>query len=209
MIVPRLSLKLPLWGLIGQRRMLPETFPPALIRAGAPVLLVEPCRDHICRPVCPTVWHAGVVNDASWAALMISLTIVCAFGTVRAYRRRGLASGLRGLAITLLPAAAWLTGTLQMFTEIAGSVGDWASGLVFNPLVWTGVGLFGASAGLFVISGRMRTKALEGGQGAVSSSSTGKTLPATGASTPTGRAAPPVDDDMADIEEMLRKRGIN
>ncbi len=137
---------------------------------------------------------------------MISLTIVCALGTVRAYRRRGLASGLRGLAITLLPAAAWLTGTLSMFTEIAGSVADWATGLVLNPLVWTGIGLFGASAGLFVISGRMRAKALENPSPAAPG--TGKTLPATSSSTPKGRAAP-VDDDMADIEEMLRKRGIS
>ncbi len=143
---------------------------------------------------------------------MISLTIVCALGTVRAYRRRGLASGLRGLAITLLPAAAWLTGTLEMFTEIAGSVGDWATGLVLNPLVWTGIGLFGASAGLFVISGRMRTKALENGPGGMPLG----LLPGRPGSpfqppAPVRRpvALHPVDDDMADIEEMLRKRGIN
>ena len=127
---------------------------------------------------------------------------------MRAYRRRGLASGLRGLAITLLPAAAWLTGTLQMFTEIAGSVGDWASGLVFNPLVWTGVGLFGASAALFVISGRMRTKALGSAWLERNSGTNDKACRLLAPVRRRGRAAP-VDDDMADIEEMLRKRGIN
>ena len=46
---------------------------------------------------------------------------------------------IRGLAITLLPAAAWLTGTLRLFTEIADAVTDWAVHLVFSPKVWLGV----------------------------------------------------------------------
>jgi hypothetical protein len=152
------------------------------------------------------------MTDAAWAALMASLTVVAALWTMRAFRTRGLASGLRGLAITLLPVSAWLTGTLEMFTEIAGSIADWASGLVFNPFVWTGVGLFGTSALLFVVSGRMRTRTLESAArgpsvpGAVTSGDTRASLPPKN-SARTSQA--PIDDDLADIEELLRKRGIN
>lgn len=150
------------------------------------------------------------MNDAAWAALMASLTIVGALWTVRAYRARGLGSGLRGVAITLLPVSAWLTGTLEMFTEIAGSVTDWATGLVFNPLVWTGAGLFGVSALLFVVSGRMQARALEaavaGEPGSVAPAQKRSALPK---STPGGTPVAPIDDDLADIEELLRKRGIN
>ena len=134
--------------------MLPESFPVRRIVNG----LVRP---HASWPVntSPQVWHAGSMNEAAWAALMVSLTVVCALGTIRAFRSRGTASGIRGLAFTLLPVSAWLTGTLEMFTEIAGSVADWATGLVLNPLVWTGIGLFGTSALLFFTSGRMRARA--------------------------------------------------
>ncbi len=142
---------------------------------------------------------------------MVSLTIVCALGTIRAFRSRGRASGIRGLAITLLPVSAWLTGTLEMFTEIAGSVTDWATGLVLNPFVWTGIGLFGTSALLFIVSGRMRARALD--RGPASPAATTPGAPSAPAIDARRRAAPAKDsvgdDEMADIEEMLRKRGIN
>lgn len=153
------------------------------------------------------------MSDVAWAALMASLTIVSALWTVRAYRARGLAAGLRGAAITLLPVSAWLTGTLEMFTEIGGSVADWASGLVFNPLVWAGTALFGVSALLFVISGRMRARALtaaQGGNGGGLPSRAGSSaLPQGQASATNNARQAPIDDDLADIEELLRKRGIN
>jgi len=139
------------------------------------------------------------MDSAAWAALMAALTVLSALLTVRAFRRRGAAAGLRGVAVTLLPPAAWLTGTLEMFTEIAGSVTDWATGLVFNPFVWMGTALFGTSGLLFVISGRMRGRATSEGRGQQTPavSGTGAKAPAT------------VDDDLADIEDLLRKHGIN
>lgn len=139
------------------------------------------------------------MDSAAWATLMAVLTVVSALFTVRAFRRRGVAAGMRGVAITLLPPAAWLTGTLEMFTEIAGSVADWATGLVFNPFVWIGTALFGTSAALFLISSRLRGRELPGGPG--------RTTPAvagTKAKTPV-----PVDDDLAEIEDLLRKHGIS
>lgn len=140
------------------------------------------------------------VDPTAWAALMGALTLVFALGTVWAFRNRGAAAGLRGLAITLLPPAAWLTGTLEMFTEITGSVADWATGLVFNPLVWIGATLFGTSAVLFLIAGRLRGRGL--------TTSRNDAIPA-GSGSRQPDAAGPQDDDMSDIEELLRKRGIN
>lgn len=139
------------------------------------------------------------MDSAAWAALMAALTGVCALFTVRAFRRRGAASGVRGIAITLLPPAAWLTGTLEMFTEIAGSVTDWATGLVFNPFVWMGTALFGTSTALFLISGRLR------GRG----DSPGERGPTPAVSATRVKPRAPVDDDLADIEDLLRKHGIN
>ena len=66
------------------------------------------------------------------------LTALGAAWTWYAFRNRGAASGLRGAGLTLLPPAAFLTGTLEMFTEIGGSVVDWATSLVLSPIVWAG-----------------------------------------------------------------------
>jgi len=60
------------------------------------------------------------VDDVTWAALTLTLTILGAIWTWLSFQRRGLASGLRAAAFTLLPLAAYLTRTLRLITRIAG-----------------------------------------------------------------------------------------
>jgi hypothetical protein len=150
------------------------------------------------------------VDEVTWGALTLTLTAIGAVWTWFAFRRRGLASGLRGAAFTLLPPAAFLTGTLEMFTEIGGSVADWATHLVFSPVVWLGIVLAGVSAVLFGVSGALRAR--EGGdakprkglaEGGSAKAAGGRELPASGR-----KGEPAIDDDMAEIEAILRKRGI-
>ena len=112
------------------------------------------------------MWDSGPVEGTTWAALTAALTVAGAIWTWIAFRRRGAANGLRAMGFTLLPAAAWLTGTLEMVVEIAGSVTDWATGLVFNVLTWSGVGLAGLALVLFVVSGFIRDRQLARGAGA-------------------------------------------
>jgi hypothetical protein len=152
------------------------------------------------------------VDGTTWAALTAALTVAGAIWTWIAFRRRGAANGLRAMGFTLLPAAAWLTGTLEMVVEIAGSVTDWATSLVFNVLTWTGVGLAGLAVLLFVVSGFIRDRQLARAQAAGTS---GKAAPASPQGLPEAsstrtkaRGGSPVDDDLADIEALLRKRGI-
>ena len=160
------------------------------------------------------------MEGTTWAALTAALTVAGAIWTWIAFRRRGAANGLRALGFTLLPAAAWLTGTLEMVVEIAGSVTDWATGLVFNIFTWTGIGLAGLAAVLFVVSGFIRDRQLgrarsgktagkasgkAGGttSGVASAKQQGALPPSSGTA---GRS--PIDDEMADIEALLKKRGI-
>lgn len=157
------------------------------------------------------MWDSGPVEGTTWAALTAALTVAGAIWTWIAFRRRGAANGLRALGFTLLPAAAWLTGTLEMVVEIAGSVTDWATSLVFNVLTWSGVGLAGLALLLFVVSGFIRDRQLARGQAA---GSTAAASPATSSrrelpSTSTrAKGGSPIDDEMADIEALLKKRGI-
>lgn len=154
------------------------------------------------------------MDDVAWGALALSLTLVGGIYTYVAYQRRGLAAGLRGAALTMLPLAAYLTDTLRMFTRIGDAVGDWATGLAFSPAVWLGVIVTGLSVLLFGaarVVDRRRPAAVEApGAGSSrrarraverSSDATGPTAPAA--------PAPPVDDDLAEIEAILRKRGIS
>ena len=160
------------------------------------------------------------MEGTTWAALTAALTVAGVIWTWIAFRRRGAANGLRALGFTLLPAAAWLTGTLEMVVEIAGSVTDWATGLVFNIFTWTGIGLAGLAAVLFVVSGFIRDRQLgRARSGKAAGKATGNAAggrspgvagPQQGALPPSsgtgGRS--PIDDEMADIEALLKKRGI-
>lgn len=168
------------------------------------------------------------MEGTTWAALTASLTIVGAIWTWIAFRRRGAANGLRALGFTLLPAAAWLTGTLEMVVDIAGSVTDWATSLVFDVRTWTGVGMAGLALLLWVVSGFIRDRQLARGQAAgkvgkgtaggrgqdagsgalPEASSTRRAAAPAGGQASAPRGASPVDDDLADIEALLRKRGI-
>lgn len=147
------------------------------------------------------------MDDAAWTALALALTTVGGLYTWRAYRRRGLAAGLRGAGLTLLVPAAWLTDTLRMFTRIVDAVGDWALGLVFSPLVWVGVVLGGLGAALLVVSGILTSRQL--GTTARSGSSAAQGPKEVGAAERRAKGEPAIDDDLADIEALLRRRGIS
>jgi hypothetical protein len=137
------------------------------------------------------------VDDVAWGALALSLTLLGGIWTWFAYRRRGFAAGLRGAAFTLLPLAAYLTKTLQMLGEVGDAVADWATSLVFSPQVWLGIVIAGVAGVLFVVSGWL------GGR----RDDTPKQV--RGKKTEAVEGSAIVDDDMADIEAILRKRGIS
>lgn len=140
------------------------------------------------------------MDDVTWAALTVALTVLGAIYTWWAYRNRGSASALRGLAVTVLPAAAWLTGTLKLLTRITTAITDFATHLVFSPAVWTGVALTGLSAMLFVLSGILRNRAVGG--------SAAKSLPRTSTPKPVLKDAD-LDPEIAEITAILKRRGIS
>jgi hypothetical protein len=151
------------------------------------------------------------VDDLTWGALALTLTVLGSIWTWVAFRRRGAGSGLRALAFTLLPVAAYLTNTLRMFTRIVEAVADWATSLVFDPGVWIGVVLAGLSVALFAASRFVRARSPRTRPAAESSRGprAADRRPAAGELPPTrGRGEPAIDDDMAEIEALLRRRGI-
>ena len=160
------------------------------------------------------------IDSTTWAALALVLTLIGLALSWVSWRRRGPAAGLRGLAWTLVPVAAWLTGTLKLAVAVIEDVLNWATKLVFSPVVWTGVVVAGVAVLLWFVSGLMLARGIgvRGGTKRVRSKQTaGEVAPAQA-----GRPGTPVkpgkaprrgrnDDDledMDDIEAILKKHGI-
>jgi hypothetical protein len=140
-------------------------------------------------------------------------------------RRRGLGSGLRGAAWSLLPLAAYLTGSIKMFWKIGVAIADFAKGFVFSTEVWSGIAVAGVAALLFVVSGPLRRRRGKRGQdqqavGAKADPAAGREIaPRTAPVATTASARTPVkarkgknaaddDDDLGDVEDILRRHGI-
>ena len=148
------------------------------------------------------MWDAGAVDDVTWGAAALALTVAGGLYTWWAYRRRGVVPGVRGIALTLLPAAAWLTGTLELAGDVAAAVGRWSARLVLSPSFWVGVSLAGVSALLFLVTGVVGARSGSGRQ-----VESGAAKPLGKRSGSPGPATEP-DDEFGDIEAMLRRRGI-
>ena len=172
-------------------------------------------------------------DKIAWLPLCGGLTGIGLVLSYIAMRRRGLGTGLRWAAWSLLPMAAYLTGSIEMFWKMGVAVGDFAKGFVFSPRVWAGIALAGLAVVLFIASGPMRRRSVKPGrdkQAAGSTPGATRTLPAAtggqlatrpdlapGAGATVQAKAPGKarkgknaddDDDLGDIEDILRRHGI-
>ena len=150
------------------------------------------------------------MDEAAWVALTLSLTVLGGIYTWFAFRSRGFVAGLRGVGFTIIPVALLLTDTLEMATKIGSAVGDWVTGFVFSPTSWLGIILAVLSVGCFVVAGFLAERgagAKESGASGDSGEKPPKEL-AKGKGTKKEPVLSDVDPEMAEIEALLRKRGI-
>lgn len=155
----------------------------------------------------------GSFDTITWQALTAILTLLGLVGTVAFWRRRGPVAGLRMLAVALLPAAAYLTGTLRLLWRIGDAVVDWAARFVLSPTVWLGIALAGVSVLLYLVAGALARRGVGSPRPARTDSGASTELPASPSQPPARPAgttkAPAADDDMADIEAILKRHGIS
>ena len=169
-------------------------------------------------------------DKIAWLPLCGGLTGLGLVLSYFAMRRRGMGTGLRWAAWSLLPMAAYLTGSIEMFWKMGVAVGDFAKGFVFSPRVWSGIALAGVAVVLFIVSGPLRRRGVTQGQdkraaepgsgtaGAVTASSrTAGGQLATRPASPAPVQAPAKgrkgknaddDDDLGDVADILRRHGI-
>ena len=167
-------------------------------------------------------------DKIAWLPLCGGLTGLGLVLSYLAMRRRGIGAGLRGAAISLLPVAAYLTGAIEMFWKIGTAIGDFAAGFVLSARVWSGIAVTGLAALLFVVSGPLRRRGVKRGKGqqAVGPDTAGSKLPAVAGAAPVatrpsavgatapvrarkGKNAGDDDDDLGDVEDILRRHGIS
>jgi len=143
------------------------------------------------------------VDQAAWGALTLSLTVLGGIYTWFAFRSRGFVAGLRGVGFTLIPVALLLTDTLQMVTRIGSAVSDWALGLAFSPATWLGIMLAGVSVVCFVVAGFMANRGAD-------DQPAGEKAGRKELGKAKGQKSDPIlaDPELAEIEALLRKRGI-
>jgi hypothetical protein len=148
------------------------------------------------------------VSGSFAGPIFVAATVVGLVLSGLAWRRKGARSGIRGIAWSLLPAAAWLTHALGLVGRIVSAVVRFGAAFVFSPEAWLGIILVGVSVLFFLVSGgiplvgsrRRHRREVESGRGEPG-------RPVAGSS---GRAAVESgDDDLSDVRDILKKHGIS
>jgi hypothetical protein len=147
--------------------------------------------------------------DTVLLPICVGLALLGVIVTGVAWRRGNKGRVIQGIGLALAPIALYFTGLLRILWDFVVSVVGWAGRLVFSPTVWFGAGLLGICIVLWVVGGlvarRSTAKAVASGGsvkavGGRPAKSSGTSVAKTG--------APPVDEDFAEIEALLKKRGI-
>jgi hypothetical protein len=170
-------------------------------------------------------------NSIAWFPICVGLTAIGLVLSWFAFRRRGLRSGIRGVAWSLIPLALYLTGSILLVGRIGSAIVQFASAFVFSPKTYAGVILLALALVIFVVSGgipllssrkrRAKKKELKqegaaGGQPPAATGSGSRVVAQVGAPKPAkpAKQAKPgqsgADDGLDDdVMEILRRRGIS
>jgi hypothetical protein len=151
--------------------------------------------------------------------ICLALTVAGLIAAWGRWRSKGPRSGVRMLAWSILPMAFYLTGLADLVERLGSAFVKFGASFAFSPKTWLGVIIAGVAVLLLLISGglpkvrrRKDGKAVPKG-GSAPDASRGKSADPQALTAGTGRtrkqAAADPDDDMADVEAILRRRGIS
>jgi hypothetical protein len=148
--------------------------------------------------------------DTVLLPLCVGLTLLGVIATGVAWRRGNKGRVLQGVGLALAPIALYFSGLLRLLWDGVVAVGQWASAIILSPAVWVGLALLGLCLVLWVVggvvarrsSGARKSKTVTAGKAPAAVSATGK--PGKAAQ----RQPAPIDEEMAEIEALLKSRGI-
>jgi hypothetical protein len=156
--------------------------------------------------------------DTVLLPLCVGLTLLGVIATGIAWRRGNKGRVVQGVAIALAPVALYFSGLLRLLWDGVVAIGTWAAHIILSPAVWFGLSLLGLCVVLWVVGGFVArrfpaapsNKAAKKAPGAASAPAVTSGTTARAKPTAKGqpKAQPPIDDDMAEIEALLKSRGI-
>jgi hypothetical protein len=161
--------------------------------------------------------------DTVLLPLAVGLTLLGIIATGIAWRRGNRSRVIQGVALALAPVALYFSGLLRLLWNGIVAIGTWASKIIFSPAVWFGLSLLAFCVVLWVIGAFVARRfpstpkqkavaAQSGRKGAATVAVNGpaaKAPASRGSGKSNAPAKPPVDDDMAEIEALLKSRGID
>jgi hypothetical protein len=158
-------------------------------------------------------------SDVVLLPLCLGLALIGVIVAGVAWRKGSRGRVLQGVGLALAPVALYFTGLLRLVWDAVVALVGWATSIIFTPSMWFGISLLGLCLVLWVVGGlvnrRTATRSATPVTGAAKPAvGTGRPTAATKpapAKAPKGTKAPAqeVDPEMAEIEAILKNRGIN
>ncbi len=164
-------------------------------------------------------------SDVVLLPLCIGLALIGVIVAGVAWRRGSRGRVVQGIGIALAPIALYATGLLRLVWDAVVALVGWASSIIFSPSMWFGISLLGLCVVLWVVGGLLTRRAVTKGASTTATTPAGG-RPAVGTGGPAaaktttktpakksaakGKApAQEVDPEMAEIEAILKNRGIS
>jgi hypothetical protein len=144
--------------------------------------------------------------DTVLLPLCVGLSLLGVIATGIAWRRGNKGRVIQGIGLALAPIALYFSGLLTLLWNAIVAIGTWASKIIFSPGVWFGLSLLGLCIVLWVVGGFVARRSSAAKSKDVSSQ--GNALPAKKGTAKSAQSQPPIDEDMAEIEAILKSRGI-
>jgi hypothetical protein len=155
--------------------------------------------------------------DTVLLPLCVGLTLLGVIITGLAWRRGNKGRVMQGVGLALAPVALYFSGLLRLLWNGVVAVGSWATQVIFSPAVWVGLSVLALCVVLWVVGGFVARRTPKNSSPKRTKDPKTKAVAAPGkrgSSQPavqgrSSKQAPPVDEDMAEIEALLKSRGID
>lgn len=167
------------------------------------------------------VWQIGQMpaSDVVLLPLCLGLALIGVIIAGVAWRKGSRGRVLQGVGLVLAPIALYFTGLLRLVWDAVVALVGWATSIIFTPSMWFGISLLGVCVVLWVVGGLVNRRSAAKPAPSVSGAAkpaVGTGRPAAATTKPSIRApkggkapAQEVDPEMAEIEAILKNRGIN
>jgi hypothetical protein len=147
--------------------------------------------------------------DTVLLPLCVGLTLLGVIATGIAWRRGNKGRVVQGVGLALAPVALYFSGLLRLLWNGIVAVGSWAAKIIFSPAVWFGLSLLALCLVLWVVGGFLARRLPAKKPAPVTTrTSTAGSLPAPARGSKASQQKAPIDEDMAEIEALLKSRGI-